>query len=229
MSFSIAEGMNTTQLIEEVSMSLILDRLTKCSVDPVSIIQKQLFQLPADSVNFVLDRTKALQLYIVNDRTATTRRLYAVNSELINDFGDIIKQYCFIPFRSELGSTGIMQVNLESGDSYSMSKRKAIEAEHDVFCVTRCSDTYKFSVVSDVQIEPVSDDEYDRMLNIVFSDSIIDSSNHKALSKLSKKIDEVTETIECPAVINEAEKVKTPEYDSVLTLDIDLDKINELL
>ena len=209
-------------------MSLILTRLSACSIDPVAQVQKQLFQLPADSVNFVLDTERALHLFIVNDKSATTRRFYAVNHELVKEMGDAVRQFTFVPFRSELGAVGIMQVNLQSKDGYSVAKRQVLELDAKVFSVTRLADTYEFTASTDADIEPVTDAELESILTLVFADSIVESREHPVFKKYASPSTPTKENNE-----KHEEEQKSVHIVSLSSnddfLNIDLDNINDLL
>ncbi|MGL6462738.1 MULTISPECIES: hypothetical protein [Aeromonas] len=210
-------------------MSLILERLSACTIDPVAQVQKMLFQLPADSVNFVLDTDRALQLFMINDKSAATRRFYAVNHELVKELGSSVKQFVCVPFRSEMGAIGMMQVNLDSQDGYSVGKRKALESDAKVYSVTRLSDAYEFVESPGVEIEPITNEEFDNVLNLIFSESIVENRE----SPLFKKYVTSPTSNKEESKEHEAEKgsdtVSLPPVSDVLSIDIDLEHINDLL
>lgn len=214
-------------------MSLILDLLKPCLVDQISWTQSQLIKLPPNDVSFMLDTARALHVLIVNDKSEFTRRLYAVDQSLAKEFGDLIKPYAFVPYRSELGTVGMMQVNLQSKDGYSSAKRELIEAGSKIYSVTRLIDAYDFSERTDASdIEPISDIEYETVLDLVFSHSIVSNREHPIFKKLTKP----TTTINEDGKFNENNhdegcNAMSPNLadDYALNIDINLDTINDIM
>ncbi len=211
-------------------MTLVIDRLKGCVVDRVALAQAEIFKLPADHVHFLLDKERSMQLFVLNERTAGIRRLYAVNNELAQELGDIIRQYCFIPFRTEQGAVGMMQINLHSHDGYSASKRGVIESDFAVFTTERLKDSYAFTGSSDIAILPITDQEYVSLLELTFAESIIDSRQHPIFQKYA-----VISTTDNKSAIDEdiGEKSimnkSSLDDDYALNIDIDLATINDIL
>ncbi len=210
-------------------MSLILERLSACSIDPVAQVQEQLFQLPADSVNFVLDTERALQLFMINDKSAATRRFYAVKHELVKELGNSVKQFVCVPFRSELGAVGIMQVNLQSKDGYSVAKRQVLEADAKVYSITRLSDAYEFVESPGVEIEPITDDEFENVLDLIFSESIVENRESPLFKKYVTSPTSNKEESNKHEAGNGENIVKKSSPDEFLEINIDLDNINDIL
>ena len=211
-------------------MTLILDRLSACTIDRIAQAQAEIFKIPVDGVNFFLDKERCMQLFVLNERTAGIRRLYAVNNELAQELGDIIRQYCFIPFRTEQGAVGMMQINLHSHDGYSASKRGVIESDFAVFTTERLKDSYAFTGSSDIAILPITDQEYVSLLELTFAESIIDSRQHPIFQKYA-----VISTTDNKSAIDEdiGEKSimnkSSLDDDYALNIDIDLATINDIL
>ncbi|HHP5405828.1 TPA: hypothetical protein ACSCX2_002787 [Aeromonas veronii] len=199
-------------------------------MDRVALAQAEIFKLPADHVHFLLDKERSMQLFVLNERTAGIRRLYAVNNELAQELGDIIRQYCFIPFRTEQGAVGMMQINLHSHDGYSASKRGVIESDFAVFTTERLKDSYAFTGSSDIAILPITDQEYVSLLELTFAESIIDSRQHPIFQKYA-----VISTTDNKSAIDEdiGEKSimnkSSLDDDYALNIDIDLATINDIL
>lgn len=211
-------------------MTLVIDRLKGCVVDRVALAQAEIFKLPADQVHFLLDKERSMQLFILNDRTAGSRRLYPVNSELVPELGDLVRQYCFIPFRSEQGGLGMMQINMYSQDQYSLSKRGLIESNFKVYTTTRLADSYAFTGSSDVAILPITDQEYVSLLELTFAESIIDSRQHPIFQKYAvisptDNKSAIDEDIGEKSIMNKS----SLDDDYALNIDIDLATINDIL
>ena len=211
-------------------MTLVIDRLKGCVVDRVALAQAEIFKLPADHVHFLLDKERSMQLFVLNERTAGIRRLYAVNNELAQELGDIIRQYCFIPFRTEQGAVGMMQINLHSHDGYSASKRGIIESDFAVFTTERLKDSYAFTGSSDIAILPITDQEYVSLLELTFAESIIDSRQHPIFQKYAV----ISPTDNKSAIDEEIGEKSTMNKSSLdddyaLNIDIDLATINDIL
>lgn len=211
-------------------MTLVIDRLKGCVVDRVALAQAEIFKLPADHVHFLLDKERSMQLFVLNERTAGIRRLYAVNNELAQELSDIIRQYCFIPFRTEQGAVGMMQINLHSHDGYSASKRGVIESDFAVFTTERLKDSYAFTESSDINILPITDQEYKHIIELTFAESIIDSRQHPIFQKYA-----VISTTDNKSAIDEDIGEKSTmnksslDDDYALNIDIDLATINDIL
>jgi len=213
-------------------MTLILEKLRTFSINPTALIQKQLFQLPPDLVRFRIERAKALYFFALNDKTSALRRFYLVNEGLAKDLGDAAKLYCFVPFRSQLGPTGIMQVNMLASDKYSISKRQALEADSEVFSVTRLTDAYEFTTFTDHDIEPIGDVELDHMLHLAFAGSIIEHREDPIFKRYFSLPDsEGSEQYNAiiPATIENELITASSSYDDLLNIDINIDSINALL
>lgn len=56
-------------------MSLMLELLKPCLVDSVALIQSQAIKLPPDGVKFMLDMDRSLNVLVVSDKSAFSRRL----------------------------------------------------------------------------------------------------------------------------------------------------------
>lgn len=214
-------------------MSLILDLLKPCLVDQISWTQSQLIKLPPNDVSFMLDTDRILHMLIVNDKSEFTRRLYAVDQSLAKEFGDLIKPYAFIPYRSELGTVGMMQVNLQSKDGYSSAKRELIEAGTKIYSVTRLVDAYDFSERKDASdIEPISDIEYETVLNLIFSRSIVSDREHSIFQKFAKPTTTINKDGKCRENNHDKGCITMSQNladDDVLNIDINLDTINDIM
>ncbi|MDH1897730.1 MULTISPECIES: hypothetical protein [Aeromonas] len=214
-------------------MSLILELLKPCLVDQISWTQSQLIKLPPNDVSFMLDTARTLHVLIVNDKSEFTRRLYAVDQSLTKEFGDLIKPYAFVPYRTELGTVGMMQVNLQSRDGYSSAKRELIEAGTKIYSVTRLIDAYDFSERKDASdIEPISDIEYETVLDLVFSRSIVSNREHPIFQRFAKPTTTINEDGKCSENNNDKGcNAMRPHLadDYVLNIDINLDTINDIM
>lgn len=213
-------------------MSLMLELLKPCLVDSVALIQSQAIKLPPDGVKFMLDMDRSLNVLVVSDKSAFSRRLYAIDQRLAQELGDVVKLYTFIPFRSEIGAVGMMQVNLQSKDSYSTTKRQILEAATSTYSVTRLADSYAFSKSEDnLGIAPIADREYNSILELVFSESIIASREHPIFRKLATPVlPNNDENEENEDKSNKGSNtVSFPPASDVLSIDIDLEHINDLL
>ncbi|MFQ2060019.1 hypothetical protein ACK349_03550 [Aeromonas veronii] len=213
-------------------MSLMLELLKPCLVDSVALIQSQAIKLPPDGVKFMLDMDRSLNVLVVSDKSAFSRRLYAIDQRLAQELGDMVKLYAFIPFRSEIGAVGMMQVNLQSMDGYSTAKRKILEAATSTYSVTRLADSYAFSESEDnLGIAPIADREYNSILELVFSESIIASREHPIFRKLAAPVlPNNNENEENEDKSNKGSNtVSLPPASDVLSIDIDLEHINDLL
>ncbi|EKP0308239.1 hypothetical protein JGK42_002080 [Aeromonas veronii] len=214
-------------------MTLILDRLSACTIDRIAQAQAEIFKIPVDGVNFLLDKERCMQLFILNERTAGIRRLYAVNNELAQELGDIIRQYCFIPFRTEQGAVGMMQINLHSHDGYSASKRGIIESDFAVFTTERLKDSYVFTESDDINILPITDDEYKHILELAFAESIIESREHpifkKYVSQEALYMEKNNHEQDKNACENVMLKKAPPEDDYIFNIDLSLETINDVL
>ncbi|WP_265453335.1 hypothetical protein [Aeromonas salmonicida] len=206
-------------------MSLMLELLKPCLVDSVALIQSQAIKLPPDGVKFMLDMDRSLNVLVVSDKSAFSRRLYAIDQRLAQELGDVVKLYAF-------GAVGMMQVNLQSKDGYSTAKRQILEAATSTYSVTRLADSYAFSESEDnLGIAPIADREYNSILELIFSQSIIDCREHPIFRKLAT-----------PALPNHDENeenedkskkgsntVSLPPVSDVLSIDIDFENVNDLL
>ncbi|AUY11526.1 hypothetical protein C3F36_19985 [Aeromonas sp. ASNIH2] len=211
-------------------MTLVIDRLKGCVVDRVALAQAEIFKLPADQVHFLLDKERSMHMFIFNDRTAGSRRFYPVNSALVPELGDLVKQYCFIPFRSEQGGLGMMQIHMYSQDLYTRSKRELMESNFAVYTTTRLADSYAFTGSSDIAILPITDQEYVSLLELTFAESIIDSRQHPIFQKYAV----ISPTDNKSAIDEEIGEKSTMNKSSLdddyaLNIDIDLATINDIL
>lgn len=219
--------------IEVFFMTLILDKLSACTIDRIAQAQAEIFKIPVDGVNFLLDKERCMQLFVLNERTAGIRRIYAVNNELAQELGDIIRQYCFIPFRTEQGTVGMMQINLHSHDGYSASKRGLIESDFAVFTTERLKDSYAFTESADINILPITDEEYEHILEFTFAASIVEDREHPIFKKYAsqaslnmKKNNHEQEKNVCENVMMQ----KSPlEDDYIFNIDLSLETINDIL
>ncbi|BBQ32671.1 MULTISPECIES: hypothetical protein [Aeromonas] len=213
-------------------MTLILERLSPCFIDPIAQIQNKLFRVPGDDTPFLVDRSRCTQLFVLNERTGGTRRIYAVSNALVQELGDLVRQCCIIPIRSATGAVSLIQINLLSSDGFSKAKRELMESDHDVYTTTRLKDSYVFTKNTETNILPVTEDEYTNVLELVFADSIVDSKDHPIFKKYC-----ISSTHDLERDLKNEEKeydekvTKKPsrQYDDILNIDINLDNINDIL
>jgi len=170
-------------------MALILNKLMKCCLDPEVLMQRELTKMPNDDTAFIIQPSRSYYLHCVKDRRPTGDRIYALQSDLANDISsEVIKHYAITPVRAENGLASLMITNLSSSDDYSRSKRWLLKQGDGLFQVKRLTTEYKFTESKDsAPIEPVSDHELTELLELMFSNSIIDNNQHVVFNKNRKQ------------------------------------------
>ena len=170
-------------------MTLILNKLMKCFLDPEVLIQRELTKMPSDDTTFIIQPSRSYHLHCVKDRRPTGDRIYALQSDFANDIGnEVIKHYAFTPLRAQNGLASLMITNLSSSDDYSRSKRWLIKQGDGQFQLNRLTTEYKFTESKDTApIEPVSDHEFTELLELMFCNSIIDNNQHEIYKKNRKQ------------------------------------------
>lgn len=105
-----------------------------------------------------------------------------------------------------------------------------MESNFKVYTTTRLADSYAFTGSSDVAILPITDQEYENLLESTFAESIIDTRQHPLFQKYA-----VTSTTDNKSAIDEdiGEKSimnkSSLDDDYALNIDIDLATINDIL
>lgn len=167
-------------------MSLILSKLTCAILDPIVQTQRHLSKLPQSGVGIMINPELTIHLQCVKDKGGAGDRIYALSTLLGKNMNENhIKNYAVTPFRTATGNVGVMITNMYSNDAYSVAKRSIIQSRSpSVFTVERQDDGYLFSA-STQPIEPISQQEFEAVLDLYFGDSVIDSSGHPVYEKLT--------------------------------------------
>lgn len=168
-------------------MKNIFERLNSCIYDPVALMQKYQFSLPDESRKFLIDPTNVIRMFVVNDTTTATPRLYAVRYDLVAELSGVAERYMFVPIRWENGALGLMWVNLGCTDIYSMAKKDAFSGGPAMFSATKSGDTYVFLRHPEMDVEPILDIELEAVLELTFESSIIDSREHPVFQKYTSQ------------------------------------------
>lgn len=211
-------------------MTLTLERLSGCVIDQVAQIQNKNFRVPADDTPFRVDMTRCKQLFVLNEKIGGTRRIYAVSNSLVQELGDLVRQCCILPIRAATGAVSLIQINLLSSDGFSKAKRELMESNHDVYTTTRLKDSYVFTQNTETIILPITDEEYEHLLELTFSESIIDSRQHPIFQKYAvisptNNKSAIDEDIGEKSIMNKS----SLDDDYALNIDINLDTINDIM
>ncbi|AVP84320.1 hypothetical protein [Aeromonas hydrophila] len=203
-------------------MTLMLKKLACAILDPKVQTQAYLSKMPADGVSILVCQEHTIYLQCVKQGD----RLFAISTDLTSDIDEQhLKVYAMPPYRSEHGNAGIFVTNMNSKDRYSSAKRSVIRAERGTYSIKRTEDAYVFTATSK-QIEPVSLEVFDHLLELFFEDSLITSKDHPVYQSLvSKEKDKHTDTAPAKETQVIAATTLISEY---AELDIDLSDIDTI-
>lgn len=207
-------------------MSLILDKLACAMLDPKVQAQTHLSKMPKDGVGILVCPEHTIYVACVKEKTPMGDRIYAIDKALHDGVDEkVLKQLAFTAYRIALGNAGLIVTNLNSNDGYSTAKRGVIQAkEAATYTVSRGDDSFTFTA-SPQQIERVSVDEFDRLLEVFFGDSLITNEDHPFYQKLVR--DNGKEFHGAPPVQETAIAVAAPTVGSSYSdLDIDLTNLD---
>lgn len=207
-------------------MSLIIERLAGAMLDPHVHAQSYISKLPKNGVGIIVCPELTIYVACVKEKLPMGDRIYAINKELHDGVDEkVLKQYAFTPYRSEIGNPGLIVTNLNSNDGYSAAKRDVIQMkEAATYVVVREDESYKFTA-SSKQIESVSMDEFDYLLEVFFGDSLITKEDHPFYQKLVRGSGK--EISYAPASQEAAVEVAVPSVESGYSdLDIDLTNLD---
>lgn len=166
-------------------MHSMLSKLSCAIINPIVQTQSYLSRMPKDGTNILVCADQTVYLQCVKIKTSTGEHICAISTGLTSDIDERnLKIYGLTSCRSEYGNAFLILTNAISDDGYSSAKRELLRSkEAATYTIRRTENAYEFTA-SQKQIEHVSSEEFDRLLELFFEDSVISTEEHPVYKTL---------------------------------------------
>lgn len=148
-------------------MHSMLSKLSCAIINPIVQTQSYLSRMPKDGTNILVCADQTVYLQCVKIKTSTGEHICAISTGLTSDIDERnLKVYGLTSCRSEYGNAFLILTNAISDDGYSSAKRELLRSkEAATYTIRRTENAYEFTA-SQKQIEHVSSEEFDRLLEL---------------------------------------------------------------
>lgn len=172
----------------------MLSKLSCATINPIVQTQSYLSKMPKNETSILVCADKTVYLQCIKRKISTGDHICAINTDLTSDIDERhLKIYALTPCRSEYGNSFLILTNAISDDGYSSAKRELLRSkEAATYTIRRAEDAYEFTA-SQKKIEHISSEEFDRLLELFFEDSVISTEDHPVYKTLTS--DDKSKTI----------------------------------